>query len=67
MHSHHFDLRGHTNYTADYSPRQCDDKHTRGSSYTVILRILNGEIRSLEFPILEAFTSNRVDISCMIT
>lgn len=62
----YFDLRVHTNYAADYSPRQCSDKHTRGSSYTVIL-ILNQRKGELGVPILDAFTSNRIDISCMIT
>lgn len=64
--SQYFDLRVHTNYTTDYSPRQYSDKHTRGSSYTVIL-ILNLRIVALGAPILDAFTSNRIDISCMIT
>lgn len=50
----------------DYSPRQCSDKHTRGSSYTVILIPYHRE-EKLGVPILDAFTSNRIDISCMIT
>lgn len=31
------DLGVHANYAIDYPPRQCSDKHTRGSSYTAIL------------------------------
>lgn len=50
----------------DYSPRQCSEKHTRGSSYTVIL-IPNQGVEKLGVPVLDAFTSNRIDISCMIT
>lgn len=52
--SRYFDPRVHANYTTDYSPRQCSAKHTRGSSYTVILNPNQGK-KKLGVPIFRCF------------